>query len=362
MQIKTLTVHRMMLHLRQPATVTFATFDAVPSLLVRLETDTGLVGYGEANPVEQVTGETVASSIAALATLRPVLVGTDPLSIEAAHRRMDAALLGHTALKAGIDLALYDLLGKHTGLPLYQLLGGNANAVTTDITVMLNSASVMIAEAKARVAEGFTALKIKTGLDEAHDRTVIAGILAAVPPTVSLKLDANQGWTPKQTIRMMRQFDVPNLTIVEQPLPAWQTAGNPLVRAGITQDLMLDETVHDAHDAAAAVAAGACDAINIKLMKASGLWGAEAINRVAEAAGVYCMIGCMAESRLGIAAAAHFAAAHANVRDCDLDSVLLLEETPWLQGGFTQTGEQLVLSDAPGLGVTVDEEALNDRL
>ncbi|WP_179394077.1 mandelate racemase/muconate lactonizing enzyme family protein [Lacticaseibacillus absianus] len=362
MQITTVTAHQMTLQLRQPATVTFATFSTIPSLLVRVETDTGLVGYGEANPVEQVTGETCATERAALAVLAPVLVGQDPLAIERAHRLMDAALIGHTALKAGIDLALYDLLGKQAQLPLYRLLGGNTDRVTTDITVMLNAVDVMVAEAEQRVAEGFTQLKIKTGVDEAHDVAVVTGILAAVPSTVSLKLDANQGWTPKQTIRFMNRFDAPNLTIIEQPLPAADHVGNQLIRPQISQTLMLDEQVHSPADAAAAVAAGECDAINIKLMKSAGLYGAEGINRVAEAAGRPCMIGCMAESRIGITAAVHFAAAHANVRHCDLDAVLLLEETPWLSGGFTQVGEQMILSDAPGLGLTVDEEAFHDDL
>ncbi|KRK72967.1 mandelate racemase/muconate lactonizing enzyme family protein [Lacticaseibacillus nasuensis] len=342
--------------LREPFTVAFATYTHIPILLVRIMTDTGLVGDGEVNPMELITSESIASELAALPALQAVLVGTDPLAIEAAHRAMAGKLIGHSALKAGIDIALYDLLGKAAGLPVYKLLGGASDHITTDLTISIGSVATMVADVQQAVAAGFTELKVKVGGDFTQDHDAVAAILAAVPASVHVKLDANQAWTAKQAIQFMTSFTQPNLTILEQPLPAAQGGDNALIRANIHQTLMLDEQVHSAADAAKVVAKREADAINIKLMKADGIYGAEAINRVAEAAGIPCMIGCMAESRLGIAAAVHFAAAHANVRWCDLDSVMLLKDTPWLTGGFTGTGPDYHLTAEPGLGVHVAAE------
>ena len=151
----------------------------------------------------------------------------------------------------------------------------------------------------------------------------------------------------------MAQLKLPNLIALEQPLPDWQLKKAPALRQELAVPLMLDESVHNAHDASAAVKLGASDLINIKLAKSGGFAGANAINAIAAAAGIGCMVGCNAETRLGTAASAHFIAAHANVRYGDVDSFMLLEETDWLTGGFEADGETLTLSDRPGLGVEV---------
>ncbi|WP_252904008.1 mandelate racemase/muconate lactonizing enzyme family protein [Secundilactobacillus oryzae] len=267
---------------------------------------------------------------------------------------MDDQIVGHTALKAGIDLALYDLLGKQANLPLYKLLGGASNQVTTDITISINPVDKMVSDAQKYVAQGFSELKIKAGLDNTHDEKAIAAILEAVDDDTVVKLDANQGWTSKQAVRFMNRFNNTKLEMLEQPLPYTNTSDNALIRQNISQDLILDESVHDAHDAFSVLQNRAADVVNIKLMKSKGIFGAEQINRVAEAAGVACMIGCMAETRLGIAAAVHFAAAHKNVHYCDLDSFMMFKEPDWLSGGFEQNGDVLTLTEAPGLGINLE--------
>lgn len=355
MQITRMSAQIIHMNLKEPLVVAFGTLTAIPMMLVRVETDTGLTGYGEVNPLALVTGESIDTEQAAFPLVEAALRGANPLAIAHAHEIMTATLVGHTALKAGIDLALYDILGKQAGAPLYQLLGGTSDQVETDITLTIAPVKAMMAEAKARVAEGFNILKVKVGVDLAHDDEAIAAILAAVGPTVQLRLDANQGWTPKTTISFMRRHAAPNLTLIEQPLPAADHADNALVRQGIDVPLVLDEAVHSPADALAAIRHDETDAINIKLMKCEGLFGAQQIAAITQAAQMSCMIGCMAESRLGIAAAVHFAAATKNVVYIDLDSHLLLADTPQFAGGFTQAGPLMTLTDAPGLGVTVDE-------
>ncbi|MDG3061321.1 dipeptide epimerase [Lacticaseibacillus casei] len=352
-QIKKIQVFRRPITLHEPFKVAFTTLYKLETLIIKITTDTGLIGYGETNPLEQVTGESIDTEEVALKTLSQALSASDPRSLEAIHAKMDACFAGHTAAKAGIDMACWDLLGKDTGLPVYQLLGGTGNVLTSDCTIGINSPEKMAQEAKRLVDQGYRELKVKVGIQDADDLAAVQTIRKAVGPTVDLRLDANQGWNPKQAVRMMRAIGGA-ASAVEQPLPANRLDQMPAVCRQIDQLVMLDESVHNASDAFAAVRSNACDIINIKLQKSAGLSGAEQINAVAEAAGIPCMVGCMAETRIGIAAAAHFVAAHQNVQYADLDSFLLFDEPAWLRGGFTADAGKYQLSDKPGLGIECD--------
>ena len=353
MQITAITAHPRPIKLKTPFKLALGELSAITTLIIKVETDTGMTGFGEASPYAPVNGETNETEQAALPTFAEALVGADPRNLEQVHARMDAVMAGHTALKCGIDVACSDILGKSAGMPLWQLFGGDRNTITTDITIPIGSAEEMAATAQQYVSAGFTALKLKAGNDELADIAAIKAVSAAVGPNVSIKVDANQAWTAAQTRRIMAQLKLPNLIALEQPLPDWQLKKAPALRQELAVPLMLDESVHNAHDASAAVKLGASDLINIKLAKSGGFAGANAINAIAAAAGIGCMVGCNAETRLGTAASAHFIAAHANVRYGDVDSFMLLEETDWLTGGFEADGETLTLSDRPGLGVEV---------
>ena len=350
MQITQVTVIPQTVKLHKVFKISFDSISELQTLIVKVETDAGVTGYGECSPYEPVTGENLATETAALQTYAAALRGVDPQRIEHVHEVLDQTMLGHTAAKAGIDMACYDILGKAAGVPVYKLLGGSSNHLTSDMTIGIDDVDVMAADAKAWVAKGFKELKIKCGIDDAHDIATIRAIRAAVGPDIDIRIDANQGWTAKQAARMMAALGN-DVSAVEQPLPADQLAAMPALRPQIAQEVMLDESVHNAGDAMRAVSTGSADIINIKLQKAAGLYGAQQINAVAEAAGVPTMLGCMVETRLGIAAAAHFVAAHHNVHYADLDAFLDFEELPAISGGFTNEGGEYTILDKPGLGI-----------
>lgn len=353
MKITKIETFRQQVELTKPFKISFRTITAVDTLIVKISTDAGLVGFGEASPIAQVTAESVDTEQVALDFFADLLVGSDPCAIEALHTKMDSALAGHTAAKAGIDIACFDLLGKQAGLPLWKLLGGNANQIVSDVTLGIESPEKAAHDAKKWVAQGFTELKLKVGVDDASDLATVKAVREAVGPDIDLRLDANQAWTAKHTIHMMAQFgDL--VSAVEQPLPADDTRDLALVRANIDQQLMVDESVHSAKDALKIVADGGTDLINIKLQKSSGIWGAEQINAIAESAGVNTMLGCMLETKVGLTAAAHFVAAHKNVHFADLDGFLTFKAPAWLHGGFENDGGVFTLSDEPGLGMTID--------
>ncbi|MDR3037620.1 MAG: dipeptide epimerase [Coriobacteriales bacterium] len=325
-----------------------------PALLVRVNTSAGIAGFGEACPFVPVTGNNLRETQQFVQAMSAQLAGKDPLCIERIHRAMDACDLGNSAAKAAIDIALYDIMGKHANLPLYKLLGGNENTTKSDMTIGLDEPSVMAQKARRYVREGFFILKIKVGLNPTDDLEAIRLIRAAVGPKVSLRLDANQGWSTEQAIATMQAMELYDVDEIEQPIAKDDYAGLKTVRAHIKQDLVLDETVCSPQDAARALAAGTGDIVNIKLMKCGGLYRALQINAVAEAAGAPCMVGCMSETRVSIAAGAALAVALGNICYTDLDSHCAIAEIDGIRGGFEQRGETITMLEKPGLGLDID--------
>lgn len=321
--------------------------------VVRLTTDEGLVGYGEAAPEPRVTGETLGTITAVLDYLAPAVVLLDPFAIEEVHRAMGRLVVGNTAARCAVDLACYDLMGKATGMPVWRLLGGSDPHVKSDITVSIDEPTRMAAAARCRVDERFRIIKMKAGIDPASDECAVAAVAQAIDGRAELRVDANQGYDRVTAARMLPVFAEHGVRELEQPLPADDLEGMAWLRdraGGVA--IMLDEAVHAPSDAARACRIGAADTINIKLMKCGGLYPALAINAVAEANGVSCMVGCMLETPIGISAGLSLAAARANIADTDCDShrYYPADGIPFA-GSFTDEGDMVVLSEEPGLGV-----------
>jgi L-alanine-DL-glutamate epimerase-like enolase superfamily enzyme len=344
--------------LRAPFKIALGETDHIETIIVRVTVEGGLAGFGEASAYAPVTGEDSEGALAFLRKAASALVGRDAAGVAGIHAAMDAISVGRPAAKAGVDIAVYDILAKRAQLPLYRFLGGTDPCVRTDMTVGLADTAVMAERAALRAREGFRTLKIKAGIDPAQDVEHLLAIREAVGPETELRIDANQGWDAKSALWVLERLEGVGIAEVEQPLPHWDLAGMRFLRERIGQQLMLDESVHTPHDAMRAAMAGAGDMINIKLMKSGGLHPALKINAIAEAAGMACMAGCMSETRVSISAGAHMAAALPNVVLADLDSWMEIADDGCAQGGFTREGDRLTLADAPGLGVTVDFDAL----
>lgn len=326
-------------------------------IVIRIHTDAGLDGVGEGCPAWFVSGETPEIAIESAKRYARVLIGKNPLAIHARLAELDASLTHNTAVKSAFDLALYDLLGKQAGLPLYALLGGQNQVIYSNITIGINAPDVMARQARAIKDAGATMLKVKVGTGKADDVARLKAIRAALGEMV-IRIDANQGWdvpTAIATLQALAQYDI---QYCEQPVPYWDHEGMRRVREHSPIPIMADEAIFDSHDAFRLARMGACDYFNIKLAKAGGIHGALKINAVAESAGIKCMLGGMAETRLAVTAGAHLLAARPNIAFADLDSPLHHTEDP-ISGGvkFDRDG-RVELSDAPGLGADVKPEAL----
>lgn len=355
MKITGMKIEKVQIPLKEPVKVAFATVSYLESVLIQVATDEGFVGYGEAAPFAPVTGETVEGVIAVLDLFRQGLIGMNPMDIEAIHAMMDSLIVGNGAAKCAVDLAMYDLMGKSLGQPVYKLLGGFSSVVLNDITIGISTPEAMAAEARRLVEEdGYHILKIKAGINYRDDIRTMKLIRQAVGPDIRLRVDANQGYSVSSAVCALEGFREYGIEAVEQCLPHWDMEGSAYIRSKVNGiQIMLDESIHEPVDAARACRLGAADIFNIKLMKCGGLYPAAKINAVAEANGVTCMVGCMLETKLAITAGLSLVAAKKNVTEADCDSFLYYRENP-VEGGFVQNNDTFTLSDEPGLGVTLN--------
>jgi L-alanine-DL-glutamate epimerase-like enolase superfamily enzyme len=339
--------------LTSPFRIAIGEMTAANDLLIRIRTDQGVVGLGEACPFPPITGETQATNAAAARSIRDMLIGKDPLAIDALLREIGPLVHSNPSAVAAFDMALYDILGKVAGLPLFRLLGGTKNVFETDITTSLDTLENMTAESKKYADMGYKTLKVKVGLDPDEDFARLSAIRAAVGRGVAIRIDANQGWTVPQAVYALRKMEPLAIQFCEQPVLASDTAGLKAVRSQSPIAIMADEALFGPADAIKLIRAEACDTFNIKVMKAGGLLNSIRIAHIADAANMRCMVGCMLESKLALTAAAHVVASQANIVYADLDGNSEHVVDPIVDGMTVKAGV-LTLPEKPGLGCDVD--------
>ena len=339
-----------------PFKTALRTVTAIENILVTVSTDSDFVGYGGAAQTAVITGDTLASIVGGIEHIRDSIVGMEIEDSELIFQRLNRCLIGNSSAKAAVDMAIYDLVAKSLGVPLYRLLGGMANVLETDITVSLDTLEKMVAESKQKLRDGFNILKIKVGGDPQLDIERLQSIQTAVGAAVKIRIDANQGWNAKEAVLVGKELQRRNLNIelMEQPVPARDFEGMRYVRDQLLMPVVADESVFSPQDALELVRLRAVDGLNIKLMKCGGIYNALKIAAIAEAAGIPCMVGSMMESHVSVTAAAHFAVSRTNVCRYDLDAPLFCTLNP-ANGGISYQGNKIFLPDLPGLGI----ESLN---
>ncbi|HWQ30328.1 MAG TPA: dipeptide epimerase [Negativicutes bacterium] len=323
------------------------------NLIINIYGDDGQVGFGGAPPTAVITGDTLDSIQGAIETfIVPHIVGMDIEDFDSIMNRLHKSIYRNPSAKAAVDMALYDLFGKHYKLPLYKLFGGARNEVESDITVSVNSPEEMAEDAVEYVKSGYTTLKTKIGLDSSLDVVRVKSVREAVGNNIKLRLDANQGWTAKEAVRTIRQLEDMgmNIELIEQPVKAYDIEGLKYVTDNVDTLVMADESLFSPEDGFNILKKRAADILNIKLMKCGGLHNALKINAMAESCGVECMIGSMIESKIGITAAAHLAGGKLNITRADLDAVDLMAEDP-IEGGIQVNGSKCILPEGYGLGI-----------
>jgi len=352
-KIKDIEIYALDVPLVAPFRISIGEMSAANDVLVRVRTDSGLTGIGEACPFPPITGETQATNIAAAKAIRDMLIGKDPLAIDAALRLMGAIVHSNPSMVAAFEMALFDILGQAAGMPLFRLLGGDKSTFESDITTGIDTPEVMAAGAKKHAGMGYKTLKVKIGLDPDQDFERLRAVREAVGDAVTLRIDANQGYTVPQAIYALKKIDKLRIQLVEQPVLASDIAGLRQVRSESPIPIMADESCFLPVDALKLVKAEACDFMNIKIMKAGGILNAVRIAHIADAANMRCMVGCMLETRIALTAAAHVVASQANIVYADLDGNAEHTADPVI-GGMTTKAGIVTVPEKPGLGCDID--------
>ncbi len=339
-------------HLSEPYTIAYETIEHTTNVFLRLETSTGIVGFGCAAPDKEITGETAAIVLQKLNEIIPLLKGVDPLRPLQILEALKTELEAFPSTKAAIDMALLDILGKSCRVSLWKLLGGYRDCIRTSITIGIMPEMETIEKAREFVKQGFTALKIKGGVNVELDIIRIIKTREAVGPNTQIRFDANQGYTVESAIRFFEATRFAEIEIFEQPTPKGQLNLLGHITQKISIPVMADESLLTLRDAFRLTRDDLIDMVNIKLMKVGGIFEAAHINSVAKAARCEVMIGCMDESALAIAAGLHFALARPNVAYADLDGHIGLIGDPAAGTIILQDGI-LYPVDKPGLGWSI---------
>jgi L-Ala-D/L-Glu epimerase len=338
--------------LTRPYSIAFRRIDSVENVILRVETDSGLVGWGAASPEPRVTRETMEACRAALASERlSWLNGRGVEDLESFDGDLAGRLSAMPAARAAVDMALHDLAAQERGLPLVEMLGRAHEALPTSITIGIKPLDETLTEAEEYLSRGFRVLKVKIGVDIEEDLERLRRLRDRVGPGVGMRADANQGYSVEETLRFFGETASLDLEFLEQPLPASEVEAMRALPDGIRERIAADESLLNEDDARAlATAPRACGIFNIKLMKCGGIAPARRIAAIAQAAGIHLMWGCMDESRIAIAAALHAALSCPATRYLDLDGSLDLARDVAREGFDLQDGI-LRTTGNPGLGI-----------
>ena len=332
-----------------------------PYVVVRVHTDAGLVGLGEATLSPRWSGETSPGCVAAIEGLiGPAITGQDPIAITALRRTIDGTIRHNPFAKAAVEMALWDIAGKAAGQPVYQLLGGKVKEeLPMKMVVGAFPVDQAVALAQRFLDWGATCLKVKVGLDPTTDIARVHAVREAAGPDIPIGIDANQGWDLATARRCLA--DMGDLLFAEQPVPTTDPRDLARLRGDTRIPIMADESVFTLQDARRLTELGACYILSVYPGKHAGIAATREIAHVARAAGVVCSMGSNLELGIATAAMLHLAAAEPSLDDARYPGDYLgpLYHQADLLKEPLQLGPSVArVPDGPGLGVELDEDQL----
>jgi muconate cycloisomerase len=347
-------------------------------VIIKLHTDDGRVGFGEAPVLKdwggdhgKYFGETPQTTVHMINDiLAPALKGQDPSRFEAMHAVMDRAVKGYPYCKAALDAALYDVVGKALNVPAYQLLGGCfRERVAIAHSLGLMEIDRAVEEALQAKAEGVKTIKLKGGVDPKRDVELVRQMRKALGEETKICLDANQGYpTPKVAVQTIKAMESSGLFYMEQPVEGIEAMAE--VTRRVDTPIMADESAWTPQDVLEIARKKAADMISIYTTKPGGMFKAKKVAAVAEAAGLKCNVNGSVETGVGNAANLHLAAATEVVSLACVVPVStpkgkgkkgiagIYYQDDMIQEAFEFSDGDIVVSQKPGLGIDLDEEKL----
>lgn len=334
-----------------------------PYVIVRVYTDSGHVGLGEATVAPRWSGETSIGCVAAInGLIAPALIGEDATQITRLTQKMNRVIKLNPFMKSGIEMALWDLAGKAAGVPVYQLLGGQVrDAMPIKMVIGAFDIPHAVALAERFLNDGVRCLKVKVGPNPEQDIERVRAVRARAGADVPIGIDANCGWSVTQAGQMLRRLAEFDILFAEQPIPVENQADMAALRRQSSIPIMADESVFTVHDAWQLTQSHAADILSVYPGKHGGIQATLEIANIAKAAGIVCAMGSNLE--LGIATAAML---HVGVAVPTIASELypgdyigpLYHEADLIKTPLTLGPASALVPNGPGLGVELDEAQL----
>ncbi len=360
MIIEQVEIHQIDMPLIEPFIIAYTSFETMPAIIVKVTTDTGVIGYGESVPDEHVTGESVYTVFTALKHhLIPAVLDKDPRNIQEIHKLMNQVLVQNGAAKAALDIACYDILGKVSNLPIYSLLGGRKSTEPMIPRVMsILEPEVLAKQAKEALKEGYQEIKMKLGTNPAEDIARVKAVREAVGNELLIRVDVNQGWESVQVAKAtIKQLELYDISWVEQPINQGDVSMFRRLTKNTDIPLMADESMITEQNLRTLIEDESVDYVNIKLMKSGGIYPVYKLATQAELFGISCQIGSMVESSIASAAGFHVALAKDNIISTEISGPTKFIKEP---GNLSYDLPFVKMTDKPGLGIEVDEVILEE--
>lgn len=354
MKISKITVHPIIIRYKFDFVTAYGTERETQHALVQIYADDGRVGIGEAAPLTDFTGEnyeTVEKMI--IQNFAKMLIELDPFDHTLIHSRLNQ-IPGNRAAKAAIDIALYDLMGKSLGVPVFKLLGGKLrHRIEVAEVIGIDKPSRMADAALNLKKQGFRTIKMKVGSGKVQeDAARVAAVREAIGDNVALRVDANNSYSVEKAIQLGQKIKRYNLAYIEQPVPAKNLAGLARFRQRTHIPVTADEAVHTTSDLLQVIKHGAADNIAIKFAKCGGICEAKTIANIASAAGLKCVLISAFEIGIGVAANIHVACSSGSIElPCEIGIGPEYDDeiTTGLENGLTWMG----VPTKPGLGIDI---------
>lgn len=361
MKITEIIVHPLRMPLVHPYVLSkaYGVLTDSDQIYVEIKTDKGITGWGEANPWAGFSGDISESVVCVLRKLvGPELIGKDPTNINAIHKEMDGMIAGNNMVKAAIDMACYDILGKSLGAPIHKILGGKKyDTIKCFWSIGGSTPAESVTEVLSIKEQGYWGCMIKIGTDYKNDIARTLAVREAVGYEFPLIADANQGWDFDTALRYGRGIENADLLFYEQPVKAWDVESLAKLRRKLRTPISADEGVSTIQEAIRLVKAEACDVFSIKASKQGGIMPAKQICEYASENGIQLFFNSMIEGGITQAASLNIAA----TSDIMMTTGHSFFSTLRHKDDVTNFGNLVVngittVPDKPGLGVEVYED------
>jgi L-alanine-DL-glutamate epimerase-like enolase superfamily enzyme len=355
MKVVKVNIYKHDMQLKAPWAIAGRVMESVENIFIELTTEEGLIGLGSGAPSPDVAGESVEDSHEKIKHFSKDLIGVHLDDASHVFDLLENNLKNFPAARSAIDMAIYDLLSKSEDKSLIDLLGRSIRTLPTSITIGVSSFEKTVADAKAHIDNGFSHLKIKIGENVDEDIEKVSALFDISPESVSIRVDANRGYSLKDLEKFYDRTHHLGLELIEQPLEVDKNKEMLNFSDDIRAICVADESLHSPADAVALVSnPKPFGVFNIKLMKCGGIHEALKIAKIAENEGIALMWGCMDESKISIAAALHAAFSSSATKYIDLDGFF---DLGWdlVSGGYICNNGMMETNGKLGLGVFYNE-------